>query len=171
VPGLAQDLVDAMGTPDADQAADAAAADVDQVLREQVLAGLARCALAPEQRQVRRLAARRREVPVEADDVVVGVAARAWQEAHPRALAPGELEHELVQEWVAGLHREAPAAEGDDLSQSVHAALLDRMTLVAECARAATPRLCPGVEMWAARTGQPVDSPSSPVLMPLFEPA
>ena len=42
LPGLAQDLVDAVRAPDAEQAQEAAAADVDQVLGEQVRADVAR---------------------------------------------------------------------------------------------------------------------------------
>ena len=48
--------------------------------------GLRRAAVAAEQRHVRRLAARGREVPVEADDVVVRVTRRGREEAHLRAL-------------------------------------------------------------------------------------
>src|SRR4026207_1642872 len=70
-PCLAQDGVDPVRAPDAEHRDHAAAADVDQVLAEQVLARLpATAALAPEQREVRRLGAGP-EVLVEADHVVV----------------------------------------------------------------------------------------------------
>ena len=56
------------------------------------------------------------EGAVEADDVVVGVAAGRGQEADPRPLGLGQAEHVVVEQGVARLHREAAAAEGDDLA-------------------------------------------------------
>ena len=107
-----------MRAPDPEQAGDAAAADVDQVLREQVLARFDRRPLAPEQRQVAGLAARSRKVAIEADQVVVGVAAGRGQEADLRARLARQVENELVEQRIAGLHREAAAAEADDLAHS-----------------------------------------------------
>ena len=118
-PGFAQDRVDAMRAPDAEQADHAAAADVDQVLREEVAANVLRTLLAPEQRDVAGLAAVGREGAVEADDVVVGVAAGRGQEADARPLRAPEAEHVVVEQRVSRLHREAAAAEGDDLSQRI----------------------------------------------------
>ena len=115
-PGLAQDRVDPVRAPDAEQADDAAAADVDQVLGEEVAAQVARALLAAEERDVAGLAAVGGEGAVEADDVVVGVAAGRGQEADPRPLGPGQAEHVVVEQGVARLHREAAAAEGDDLT-------------------------------------------------------
>ena len=84
-------VVEPVRAPRAEQADDAAAADVDQVLLEQVRLEVAldraRAAVAAEQRDVARLAARGRERAVEAHDVVVGVARRRRDEADPRALA------------------------------------------------------------------------------------
>ena len=63
LPAFAQDLVDPVRFPDAEQADHAAAADVDQVLREQVAADVGRPLLAAEERDVAGLAtgrARRR---------------------------------------------------------------------------------------------------------------
>ena len=56
-PGFAQDLVDPVRAPDPEQADHAAAADVDQVLGEQVAAQVLRALLAAEQRDVAGLAA------------------------------------------------------------------------------------------------------------------
>jgi hypothetical protein len=49
-PRLAQGPVDAMRPPDAEHADHAAAADIDQVLLQQVLGRILAAALAPEQR-------------------------------------------------------------------------------------------------------------------------
>ena len=116
LPRLAQDLVDPVRPPDPEQADHAAAADVDQVLGEEVLAEVLGALLAAEERDVAGLAAAGRKGPVEADDVVVGVAAGRGQEADPRAPRSAEPEHVVVEQRVARLHREAAAAEGDDLS-------------------------------------------------------
>ena len=89
LPGFAQDRVDPVRPPDPEQADHAAAADVDQVLGEQVLAQVLGPLLAAEEGDVAGLAAIGREGAVEADDVVVGVAAGRGQEADPRPLAPG----------------------------------------------------------------------------------
>ena len=88
LPGFAQDLVDPVRPPDAEQADHAAAADVDQVLGEQVLAQVLGPLLAAEEGDVAGLAAIGREGAVEADDVVVGVAAGRGQEADARAARP-----------------------------------------------------------------------------------
>jgi hypothetical protein len=78
-----------VGAPRAEHADDVAAADVDQVLREQVgrevVLDPAGALVAAEQRDVAGLAAGR-EAPVEAHDVVVGVTRGGRQEAHARAL-------------------------------------------------------------------------------------
>ena len=88
IPGLAQDLVDPMRPPDPEQADHAAAADVDQVLGEEVATQVGGALLAAEEGDVAGLAAIGREGAVEADDVVVGVAAGRGQEADARTLAP-----------------------------------------------------------------------------------
>ena len=83
-----QDRVEPVRAPGAEHAHDVAAADVDQVLREQVrgevVLDAAGALVAPEQRDVARLAVGG-EAPVEAHDVVVGVAGGGRQEAHARA--------------------------------------------------------------------------------------
>ena len=86
LPALAEDLVDPVGPPDPEQADDAAAADVDQVLGEQVAAQVLRALLTAEEGDVAGLAAVGGEGPVEADDVVVGVAAGRGEEADARPL-------------------------------------------------------------------------------------
>src|SRR4029077_16013563 len=101
---------------DPEQADDAAAADVDQVLGEQVAAQILGPLLAAEEGDVAGLAAMGGEGPVEADDVMVGVAAGGGQEADPRPLGPGQAEHVVVEQRVPRLPREAAAAEGDYLA-------------------------------------------------------
>ena len=123
LPRLAQRDVEPVGAQHAHQADHAAAADVDEVLLEQVRAHVVGPAVAPEQRDVRGLAAARREVAVEADDVVVGVAGRRGEEADLRPVAARrrcQPEHVVVQERVPGFHREPAATEGDDLAWARH---------------------------------------------------
>ncbi len=123
LPGVAQDLVEAMRAPHAEQRHDAAAADVDEVLREQVAGDVAvdpAALVAPEQRDVRRLADRRRERAVEADDVMVGVARGGGHEAHARTFDARQPEDVVVEEPVSRLHREPAATEGDDLRAARH---------------------------------------------------
>ena len=120
-PGFAQDLVDAVRPPNPEQADHAAAADVDQVLGEQVVAQVLRPLLAAKEGDMARLAAVGGKGAVEADDVMVGIAACRGQEADPRPLAVAEAQHVIVQQRIARLHREAAAAEGHDLaSRSLH---------------------------------------------------
>ena len=114
-PRLAQDRVDPVGPPDPEQADDAAAANVDQILGEKMAPQVPRPLLAAEERDVAGLAAVGGEGAVEADDVVVGVAAGRGQEADARPLGPRQRQHVVVEERVAGLHRETAAAEGDYL--------------------------------------------------------
>ena len=118
-PCLAQHRVEAVRAT-SEHRAHAAAADVDQVLLEQVLARVGRAAVAAEQRDVRGLAAARPEVPVEAHDVVVGVARGGGEEADLRALAARRGQHVVVEQPVAGLHREPATAEGHDLGDAGH---------------------------------------------------
>ena len=124
-PCFAQDLVDAVGPPDAEQADHAAAADVDQVLGQQVGTQVLGPLLAAEERDVAGLAALAGEGAVEADDVVVGVAAGRGQEADLGPFAAAEAEHVLVEQGIARLHREPPTSERDDLTKScLHAQML-----------------------------------------------
>src|ERR1044072_7918303 len=73
--------------------------------------------LAAEERDVAGLAALGREGSVEADDVVVGVAAGRGQEADLRPRRAAEPEHVLVQQRIPRLHREPAPAEGDYLAE------------------------------------------------------
>jgi hypothetical protein len=120
-----QHLVEAVRAPGAQEADDAAAADVDEVLGEQVLGGIdaepAVAAVAPEEREVARLTAPRGERAVEAHDVVVGVARGGRHEADARPLGAGDRQGVVVEQRVAGLHGEAPTAERDDLRRTRHA--------------------------------------------------
>jgi hypothetical protein len=104
-----------VGAPGAEQAEHAAAADVDHVAGHQVALHVADARPAPEERHVRRLAVALAERAVEADDVVVGVAARGRKEADLRPVAGSERQDVVVEQRVAGLHREATAAERDYL--------------------------------------------------------
>ena len=88
LPRLAQDRVEPLGAPDRQQVDHRAAADVDRVLRQQVLAQRHRLAAEPEQRDVRRLAQAVAVRLVEAADLVLGVAARGGEQAEPRARRP-----------------------------------------------------------------------------------
>ena len=117
-PRLGEQRVEPVRAPGAQQAEHAAAADVDQVLGEQMGAQVADAAVAAEERDVRRLADAAGERPVEAHDVVIGVTAGGREEADARSFAPpaSQSEDVLVEQRVARLHREAAAAEGDDLA-------------------------------------------------------
>ena len=106
-----------MRPPDPEQADDAAAADVDQVLFEQMRAQVLGPLLAAEEGDVAGLAAIGGEGAVEADDVVVGVAAGRGQEADPRPLGPAQPEDVVVEQRVARLHREPAPTEGDYLAE------------------------------------------------------
>ena len=76
---------------------------------------------APEQRHVRRLAAARREVAVEADDVVVGVTRRGRAGSTPSGARPRVMaEHVVVQQRVTGFHGEPAATERHDLRDARH---------------------------------------------------
>ena len=125
LPRLAQGDVEPVRAQHAHQADHAAAADVDQVLVEQVRADVVGAAVAAEERDVRGLAAARREVPVEADDVVVGVPGGGGEEADLGPVAPGrrgEAQHVVVEQRVPRLHGEPAPAEGDDLAWTRHGA-------------------------------------------------
>ncbi len=117
LPCLMQDAVDPVRPPDPEQADYAAAADVDQILGEEVAAQIDRALLAAEEGDVAGLAALSREGTVETDDVVVGIAAGRGQKADARALGPGEAEHVVVEQRVARLHREPATAERHDLAE------------------------------------------------------
>jgi hypothetical protein len=111
-PGFTQDLVEFMRAPGAEHTHDVAAADVDQVLGEQVGRQVIldpACALvAPKQRHVAGIAVRG-EAPVEANHVVVCIARGGGQEADPGTGRVCERKHVLVEEGPLFLHREAPA--------------------------------------------------------------
>ncbi len=120
-PGAAQHVVEAVCAPSAEHADDVTAADVDQILREQVAGEVvldaAGALVAAEQRDVAGVAARG-EAAVEAHDVVVGVARGGRQKADARAFGVGQRQHVVVEQRAVALHREAAASEGDDLWRS-----------------------------------------------------
>ncbi len=116
-PRLTQDLIESVCLPGPQQRHEAATADVDQILRKQVLPRIADACLAAEQRDVRGLAALGREGSIEAHDVVVGIAAGRRQKADSRTARVREPEHVVVEQGVPPLHREPTAAERDDLAE------------------------------------------------------
>jgi hypothetical protein len=79
VPRLAHHAVDPVGAPDHEHVQHAPAADVHDVLVEQVAAQRHRAAPEAEQGEMRRLARFVREGGVETEDLLVGVAARSGQ--------------------------------------------------------------------------------------------
>ncbi len=104
-----------MRAPGSEQRDDAAATDVHQILGEQMRARVPDAGFAPEQRDVGRLAPRRREGAVEAHDVVVRVAAGRREEADAWALDARQREDVVVEQGVAPLHRESSSSERHDL--------------------------------------------------------
>ena len=106
--------VEPLGLPDREQVDHRAAADVDRVLRQQVLAQRHRPAAEAEQRDVRRLAQPVAVRLVVAADLVLGVASRGGQQADARARPAGQLEHQLVERGIAGAGGEAAAAHRQD---------------------------------------------------------
>jgi hypothetical protein len=136
-----QHTVEAVRAPRAEHAHDIAAADVDHILcqqmRREVLLDATRALVAAEERDVAGLTARR-EAPVEAHHVVVGVTGGRRQEADVRSRPAGQREHVVVEQRILALHREAASAEGDDLgSWWLHGKLtVVRLTSssIAECA-------------------------------------
>jgi len=103
--------------PDREQVEQAAAADVDQVLGEQVVAQLHRAPAEPKEGDVARLAGSLAEGGVEAADLLGGVAARGGQEADPRPLAAaltGQPQEQLADRAIGRPRGEVVAAEGED---------------------------------------------------------
>ena len=116
-PGETEDRADLVRLPDGEQVDEAAAADVDQVLGEQVVAQRHRPAAEPEQGEVGGLAGSLAEGGVEAADLLGGVAARGRQDADPRPPA-GPLgpqpQHQLADRPVGRARGEVVPAEGED---------------------------------------------------------
>jgi hypothetical protein len=131
-PGLVQDIVEAVRAPRAEHADDVAAADVDQILRQQVAGEIvldaAGALVATKQRHVTGVAGCG-ETAVEAHDVVVGVARCRRQEADARAIGLGQRQHIVVEQRAVALHRESTASEGDDLWRSGSHGLVSRSLL------------------------------------------
>jgi hypothetical protein len=89
-----------------------AAADVDHVLLEHECLEVAD--RPGEQLQVGRPAVERRERPIEASHVPLGIAARGRQKAHAGMGRARERQHERVEQRIFGLHRESAATHRDD---------------------------------------------------------
>ena len=73
-------------------------------------------AIAPEEREVRRVRPLLRELLVEAHDVVVGVAEAVGRKQTRGRDLPVRPKDVVVQKRIAALHGEAAATEGDDLT-------------------------------------------------------
>ena len=120
-PGEAEDRGDVVRLPDREQVDEAAAADVDQVLGEQVVAQRHRPAAEPEEGEVGGLAGALAEGGVEAADLLGGVAAGGRQDADPRPLAAalgGQPQQQLADRAVGRARGEVVAAEGEDAARS-----------------------------------------------------
>ena len=111
-----------MRLPDREQVDQAAAADVDQVLGEEVVAQLHRPPAEAEEGDVGGLAGPLAEGGVEAADLLRGVAAGGRQDADPRPPA-GPLgrqpQHQLADGPVGRARGEVVAAEGEDPAESI----------------------------------------------------
>src|SRR4051794_28080464 len=90
LPCLAEDLVDSVRSPDPEQADDAPAAHVDQVLSEKVRAQILGPLLAAKERDVAGNGSAAAEGPVEADDVVVGIPGGRGKEADAGRIGAGQ---------------------------------------------------------------------------------
>src|ERR1700691_1124610 len=103
-----------MQAPHCEQVRAAAATDVDNVLIHHERFEIANGTL--EESEMGRGGTRRRKGCMEARDVGIAVAAGGSDEANPRTpLAPREAQHKIVEPRVARLHRESPAAHGNDM--------------------------------------------------------
>ena len=116
-PGEAEDGADLVRLPDRQQIDEAAAADVEEVLGEEVLAQRHRPAAEAKQGEVRGLARTLAEGGVEAADLLGGVTARRRQDADPRPPA-GPLgrqpQDQLTDRPVGRARGEVVATEGQD---------------------------------------------------------
>ena len=117
--GLAQHRVDPMRPPDAEQADQAATADIDHVLRQEVRADVRHTPLPSEEADVR-WSGPVPEGVVEPHHVVVSIAARGGQEADARISRPREAEDVVVEKRVSRLLGEASTAESNNLSRRLH---------------------------------------------------
>src|SRR5581483_11621183 len=120
-PGLSERAVETVSAPGPKQRDHASAADVDHVLREKMRARIGNARLAPEQRDVRRLAARGPKRAIEPHYVMVGVSTRGRQETHPRARHAGKAKHIVVEPRVTAPVRKAASTERDNLGRPNHA--------------------------------------------------
>src|SRR5215212_8553208 len=113
-PSLGQDPVELVLAPDREHVAQRAAADVEDVLGQQVLAQVEIAAVQAE--ELERLGAARQRVEggVEADDLLLRVAARGRQEADARLRLVGEAEDVALECGVGGLAEKPAAAHGED---------------------------------------------------------
>src|SRR6185437_11286923 len=117
VPGEAEDRGDVMGLPDREEVHHRAAADVDQILREQVVAQRHRPPAEAKEGDVGGFAGSVVEGAVEARDQVRGVAGGGRQDADPRPLTAAlgrQAEDELTDRPVRRPRAELVPAEGQD---------------------------------------------------------
>jgi len=109
--------------PDREQVEQAAAADVDDVLRQEQRAHVHGLGAEAKQRQVGRLARQLVVGGVEAADLLLGVAARRREQADARVRSLGDVEHVRVERRVAWRRGEAAASHREDApALAAHAA-------------------------------------------------
>ena len=127
-PGEAEQGAEVVRLPDRDQIDEAAAADVDQILFEQVVAQRHRPAPEPEEREVGGVAGALAEDRVEAADLIRGVAACGWQDADlrpPSGAFGGEPQHQLADGAIRRSRGELVPTEGEDSRDHYAAAAVD----------------------------------------------
>ncbi len=147
--------------PHAEHRDDVAAADVDEVLAQQVAGEVvldaAGALVAAEQRHVARIAVGR-EAAIEAHHVVVRVAGGGGHEAHPRSRRTRERQDVVVEQRAVSLHRETSASERNDLWRSAwHDASSTGSTLKGR-STASTDGAASSVPLWTRVQGLPARS-------------
>jgi hypothetical protein len=117
-PGEAEDRLELVRLPNREEIDEAAAADVDQVLLEEMVAELHRAPAEPEEGDVGGLAGALAEGGVEAADQIRRVAARGREDADPRPAARPlgrQSQDQLADRPVRGARAEVVATEGEYL--------------------------------------------------------
>jgi len=113
-PRLAKRPIDAMDAPHRKQIRRVSAADVNQILRQQMLGGIA--IVAAKESKTRRPAAKFGEGEMKPPDIVTAIAAGGGQEANPGICVAGQPQYIKVQPRIARFHAETAAAHDDDLA-------------------------------------------------------
>lgn len=123
--GVTHNRVDAVLPPERQQVDHAAAADVDQILTQQMLADIDPGLAEAKERQDRGLHPPPVHRGMEGGDLRLRVAAGGRQVTNPGTLGSAEIEHVVVDRVVLGSHRELDSAYGDDCRHRGH----DRISL------------------------------------------